>query len=274
MSNNQSPFPYVPTTNLITPPNSQLRHIRLLPAIWSQSAPLPDWSKIQQTIDLDELRNNRMLYERSLKPDFESKILNNKNINAGNKKLFQSLLAYYYISAMSPSIYGVYLDGQGLIDEVSRATDNRRTTKLLTRYADAMTAAGMFGVYSAHNNRRPGYYTSQANLSKSLFFDICALPIDSEFNPTEIYRSDWLTTLSVSPGIDFPLAFFPFEQIKSELAGAFNKTRANDVDFVNDLTSPRTNNLPTTAPDAWLSIFRNELQITSTNTNGLSLTKK
>lgn len=274
MSNNQSPFAYVPTTNLITPPNSQLRHIRLLPAIWNQSAPLPDWSKIQQTINLDALKNNRILYERSLKTDFESKILNNKNINTENKKLFQSLLAYYYISAMSPSIYGVYLDGQGLIDEVSRTTDNSRTTKLLTRYADAMTAAGMFGVYSAHNNRKHGQYVSQTNMAKSLFFDICALPIASEFNPTAIYKNDWLTTLSVSPGIYFPLAFFPFEQIKSELTNAFNKTLTNEVDFVNDLTRPRVDDLPTVAPDFWLSTFRNELQITSTNSNGLSLTRK
>lgn len=271
MSNNQSPFSYVPVTNLTTPPNNQLRHIRLLPAVWNQNAPLPDWAKIQQTINLNALKKNRIDYWRLMTYDFELKILRNDKINQENKDLLQNLFFNYYRSVLSPSIYGVYLDGKALIDEVAQSSDNKKTTKLLTRYADAMTAASMFGVLSAHNNRKQGKLNNKVFAAKDAFLDICALPIESNFNPTAPYADD-----AQLAGLQKPLVYFPFEQIKAEVTRSFDQTMADELDFVNDLTNAKTADLPTIIPEYWLNVFNNKLKDVDRNENnhGLYLGKK
>ncbi|MBR0212399.1 MAG: hypothetical protein IJQ55_02215 [Alphaproteobacteria bacterium] len=255
MSNNQTPFSYVPASNLLTPPNNQLRHIRLLPAIWNQNAPLPNWSRIQTTVNLDALRKNRREYWLvKLDYAYRRDILASEKISESNKALIRNLFLNYYLSVLSPSNYGVYLDCQGLMQDILNTNDNKRIEKMVTRYADAVSAACMFGIFSAQDNRVSGKFSKQAIRAKSLFLDICALPMDAEFNPTSPY-----TETARLEKLQAPLVYLPFEQLKAEVTLALGQTAADGIDFVNNITNSKKD-IPTIIPDFWLDTFDDALQ--------------
>ena len=274
MSNNQNPFSYVPTISLLTPPNNKLRHIRLLPAVWNPTTPVPNWSEVQKTINLNKLRKERKdYYHEHVEPYLYERILNNPKINSANKNFLQKLFFNYYESALSPSNYGVYIDGKGLLEEIKNKDDsNGAITNLLTRYAYALTTACMFGVINANNERTNGQFSARVALAKSTLLDICALPLNVYFDPT---NTDDCRKAAREVGFSGPLAFFPFEQLKGRITTSLGQTLANEIDFVNDLIST-SKYIPTDITDYWLPVFTDELnKINPDNNNyGLYLGRK
>ena len=154
----------------------------------------------------------------------------------------------YYLRCMTPTLHGLYIDGRGLLDQLSKL-DNNSIQKIATRYFDLMSAVTIFGVISTNNTKRNGALQQDAQRAKKLVMDIYSLPMSSSYSATSKH-TEHARTLGI-PEKPYTL---PVAQIKTEITRGLGLDDAGKITLAEDMTG---------APKAQ---YRNESRVVSNDT--------
>lgn len=234
MSNNPAPFAYLPLEfreNLGYHKSSDLTFIRLLPAVWNNNN-IPNWKNVeteyQRAYITDQIKD---YYRETIATAYKDKIATNQNINQYNRTLIAELLRCYYKHTITPALFGVYLDGNALINKISKINDNEEIRKITTRYFDAMSTAVVFGVLSANNNKLNGKLNSEVARAKNLFLDLYDLPLSADFDPLSSQLQ-----LAEEAGLPGQPYMVPIGQIKTEITQDLGLDNPAKLSFVKDMT--------------------------------------
>ncbi len=234
MSNNPAPFAYLPLEfreNLGYHKSSDLTHIRLLPAVWNTNS-LPNWNNIeseyQRAYISDQIKD---YYRETIAIAYKEKIATNPQINPYNRTLIAELMRCYYKHTLTPALFGVYIDGKALINELAKMKDNKEIQKTATRYFDAMSVAVVFGVLSANNNKLNGKLNSEVARAKELFIDLYDLPLNIDFDP--LTNQLQLAEEAAIPNQPYMV---PIGQIKTEITQDLGLDNPAKLNFVKDMT--------------------------------------
>ena len=274
---NTNNFSYIPKNlqqKMFAGQDRALKHIYLLSDVYNTSG-LPNWDQVESTKNREFIFVNIYeYYVNSIKPELEAKIKNNPNFNNKTKLLAEAVFCEYYLFTLTSALFGVYFDGNSLIDDLCKC-NNQQAQKILFRYCDMFTAGAIFGLLSANNDVKGGL-EKQALRAKKLVLNIYNLPLSSSFSPTT-------TEEQLAVAREYDKRFFkgddklegkecimPSREIKHEICKNLGLKKHNQLLFVYDMTggaksdqakyvveNPKHN---TVYPEYWLNEFEKEMK--------------